>query len=736
MAELDLDTPLAGVIGSAAKVLAEKPFFVATVGDLLRHYPRKWPHRGELTDLSELRPEDHVTIFARIETVTTKPLHNKKMSKTDVKVTDGRGSLTLTFFSRGGWLGKKLSPGQTGYFAGKVDLFNRKLQMVNPEFEPSEEADDSDEGFAGAIVPIYPASAKLSSMALRGAVRMVLDTLGPIDDPLPPAVRLRLGLIGLRDALDSVHRPKTDAERDAGIKRLKFDEAFVMQTVMAQRRAATAGLPAKSRIPRQGGLFDEFAKRLPFELTEGQKRIGQTVAEEIALEHPMHRLLQGEVGSGKTVIALRAMLAVIDAGGQAALLAPTEVLAQQHFRSISAMLGPLALHGQLGAAEQATTVALLTGSMGQSARRRAMLDAASGEAGIVVGTHALLEDKVQFAELGMIVIDEQHRFGVEQRDALRAKTGDDLRPHVLVMTATPIPRTVAMTVYGDLEISSLDELPKGRAPIVTHVAPVADKPAWTERIWERVREEVAAGHQVFVVCPRIGEDPDVGAKSKAAEDDPEFLDEKEEAETERRPSLAVLDIAPMLANGPLKGLRLEMLHGRMQPDDKDRVMRAFGDGALDVLVSTTVIEVGVDVPNATAMVILDADRFGISQLHQLRGRVGRGGAASICLLVTEMPENTPARSRLDAVAATSDGFKLAELDLEQRKEGTILGEQQHGRSDLKLLSLARDRHVVEQARIVATDVVAADPKLARHPDLRAAVARLLATEGAEYLEKA
>jgi ATP-dependent DNA helicase RecG len=732
---MNLDTPLGGVVGKTAKLLAEKPFYIETVGDLLRHYPRKWPHRGELTDLKELRPDEHVTIFAEVAGVTTVPLrNNKKMSKTDVVVTDGRTKLTLTFFSKGGWRNGSFSVGQTGYFAGKVDVFNRKLHMVNPEFEKSEEADESDAGFAGAIVPIYPASAKLSSMAIRGAMRMVLDTLDSIDDPLPPAVRLELGLVGLRDAYDGVHRPKSDAEKDAAIKRLKFDEAFVMQTVMAQRRAATAGLPATPRFLQPNGLFDEFAEMLPFELTEGQKEIGYTIFADLAQAHPMHRLLQGEVGSGKTVIALRAMLAVADAGAQSALLAPTEVLAQQHFRSISAMLGPLALRGQLGAAEHATSVTLLTGSMSQAARRRAMLDAASGEAGIVVGTHALLEDKVQFSELGLVVIDEQHRFGVEQRDALRAKTGDERRPHVLVMTATPIPRTVAMTVYGDLEVSSLDELPKGRAPILTHVAPIADKPAWVDRIWQRIREEVAAGHQVFVVCPRIGEEGDV--KAVTAEDDPEFLDEKEENDTDRRPPLAVLDIAPMLANGPLKGLRLEMLHGRMPPDDKDRVMRAFADGALDVLVSTTVIEVGVDVPNATAMVILDADRFGISQLHQLRGRVGRGGADSICLLVTEMPENTPARDRLDVVAATSDGFKLAELDLEQRKEGTILGEQQHGRSDLKLLSLARDRHVVEQARTVATDVVAKDPTLARHPDLRAAVARLLASEGAEFLEKA
>jgi ATP-dependent DNA helicase RecG len=746
---LELDTPLAKAFAlSTSKPLADKPLLLETVGDLLRHYPRKWPHRGELTDLRELRADEYVTIFARVDGVSTVPLrNNSRMSKTDVRVTDGRAQLTLTFFSKGGWRGRQFTIGQTGYFAGKVDVFNRKLQMVNPEFEEAEQADESDAGFAGAIVPIYPASAKIGSMKIRQAVQVVLDGLGALEDPVPAAIRQALQLGDLRSAFDGIHRPKSDADVAAAIERLKFDEAFVMQTLMAQRRSATAGLPAASRIPRAGGLLDEFVQRLPFQLTAGQLQVGATIAAEIARDHPMHRLLQGEVGSGKTVVALLAMLAVVDAGGQAALLAPTEVLAQQHFRSISDMLGPFALFGQLGAAEHATAVTLLTGSMNQPSRRRALLDAASGAAGIVIGTHALLEEKVQFADLGLVVIDEQHRFGVEQRDALRAKAAADRRPHVLVMTATPIPRTVAMTVYGDLEISSLDELPKGRAPIVTHVAPVAEKPAWTDRIWQRVTEEVAAGHQVFVVCPRIGDEE----SSAKAVDDSEFFDESDGSDgsdgaeggdsapgtgTARRPPLAVLDIAPMLADGPLKGLRLEMLHGRMPPDDKDRVMRAFSDGAIDVLVSTTVIEVGVDVPNATAMVVLDADRFGISQLHQLRGRVGRGGSASICLLVTELPPAAPARDRLDAVAATSDGFRLAELDLEQRREGTILGEQQHGRSDLKLLSLARDRAVVEQARSVATDVIADDPTLEAHPGLRTAVARLLASEGAQYLEKA
>ncbi len=745
---LTLDTPLREVVGKTAAALAEKPLYIETVGDLLRHYPRRWDRRGELTNLAELRADEYATIFARVESVTSRTIR-ANLVKTDVRVTDGRGQLTLTFFSKRDWQKNNFSPGVTGYFAGKVDVFNRKLQLVNPEFEPAEEIDDADVGFAGAILPIYPASAKASSLTIRRSMRIALDGIELPIDPMPRLIRDKLDLLDLRSAFEGIHRPKDYSELNAAKHRLKFDEAFILQVAMAQRRAALAGLPATPRVPVPGGLLDEFDTLLPFELTAGQRAIGETITAELQLDHPMHRLLQGEVGSGKTIVALRAMLAVVDAGGQAVLLAPTEVLAQQHFRSISAMLGPLALGGRLGAADHATAVTLLTGSMGQPLRRKAMLDAASGEAGIVIGTHALLQDKVQFAELGLIVVDEQHRFGVEQRDVLRAKTGNERRPHVLVMTATPIPRTIAMTVYGDLEVSTLEELPSGRAPIVTHVAPVADKPAWIERIWQRVREEVAAEHQVFVVCPRIGDDDTApgsaaGVKPSRAKTDPadsdeeglEFFDDETEASSDRRPPLAVLDIAPMLRKGALDGLRVEMLHGRMAPDDKDAVMRAFVAGNIDVLVSTTVIEVGVDVPNATAMVILDADRFGISQLHQLRGRVGRGGAASICLLVTEMAEQTPARERLDAVAATSDGFRLSELDLEQRHEGTILGEQQHGRSDLKLLSLVHDRALVEQAREIATELVAADPTLAEHLGLAEVVARLLASDGAKYLEKA
>jgi ATP-dependent DNA helicase RecG len=452
-----LETPLRSVVGGAtAKALTDLELH--TVGDLLRHYPRRYAQRGELTKLSDLEEGEHVTVYARIADVKTRKIR-QNLTKTDVRITDDTDSLTLTFFNQA-WRGKQFTLGSKAFFAGKVGSFKGKLQLTHPEVHVvDDEFGPIDDDFAGAILPIYRASSKVTTFTIQRSIRVVLDTLD-VDDPLPAKLRLRLGLVGLKDALEGVHRPKGIADKDLARARLAFDEALVLQLTMAMRRAATAALPATPRISRPGGLLEAFDARLPFELTKGQRAVGETLVEELALEHPMHRLLQGEVGSGKTVVALRAMLTVVDSGGQAALLAPTEVLAQQHFRSICAMLGPLALKGQLGGADDATTVTLLTGAMPQAARRKALLDAASGEAGIVIGTHALLQEHVQFADLGFVVVDEQHRFGVEQRDALRAKARDDRRPHVLVMTATPIPRTVAMTVYGDLEVSTLDELPK------------------------------------------------------------------------------------------------------------------------------------------------------------------------------------------------------------------------------------------------------------------------------------
>jgi ATP-dependent DNA helicase RecG len=724
-----LEEPLRTVLGdNTAKVLA-KGLGLHTVGDLLRHYPRRYAERGELTDLSQLRVDEQVTVLAQVEDTKVRPMRNRPGTLLEVTVTDGKGKLKLTFFGRKqSWRGAQLRKGRRGLFAGKVTVFKGVRQLAHPEYQLLDDEDDvtTVEEFAGALIPVYAATADLPSWRLAKGVATVLDTLGELDDPLPEELRARKRLIGLRDALVRIHRPQTHDDVRAARERLRWDEAFVLQVALAQRRAVARMQPATPRRPRPDGILAAFDRRLPFQLTGGQQEVAAAIAHDLAQQHPMHRLLQGEVGAGKTVVALRAMLSVVDSGGQAALLAPTEVLAQQHYRSITGLLGPLAQAGQLGGAEQATRVALLTGSQSAPARRQALLDAASGEAGIVVGTHALLEEPVSFFDLGLVVVDEQHRFGVEQRDALRGK--GNRPPHVLVMTATPIPRTVAMTVFGDLDVSTLAELPAGRSPIATHVVPVSEKPRYLDRAWHRLREEVHAGRQAYVVCPRIGgEEP---------EDDGGDIVEDDAGQSRRAP-LAVLDVAPMLAEGPLHGLGIDVLHGRLPSDAKDEVMRRFSAGDLDVLVATTVVEVGVDVANATVMVVLDAERFGVSQLHQLRGRVGRGAAPGLCLLVTEAPAGTPARQRLDAVAATLDGFELSRLDLEQRREGDVLGISQSGRrSSLRLLGVIRDEQLIRAAREEATRLVERDPELIERPGLAAALRSLLDEERAGYLEKA
>jgi ATP-dependent DNA helicase RecG len=560
-------------------------------------------------------------------------------------------------------------------------------------------------------------------------VNHALAVLDPIPDPLDDEIRARHHLLDSDTALRAMHQPDDLPQWLAARRRLAWDEALGVQLALAQRRWLAGANPATPRPARADGLLAAFDAQLPFRLTAGQREVGAVLADELAGTHPMNRLLQGEVGSGKTVVAVRAMLQAVDAGGQAALLAPTEVLAAQHARTVDALLGPLARGGQLGGADGATRVVLLTGSQSATIRRAALLDAASGAAGIVIGTHALIQQHVNFADLALVVIDEQHRFGVEQRDALRTKA--QAPPHMLVMTATPIPRTVAMTVFGDLETSTLSELPAGRAPIATSVVPTAEKPAWLERVWQRIREEVAAGRQAYVVCPRIGGD---GMETDLDTDDlPDDL--PDDAET-RRPPVAVLEVVEMLGDGPLRGLRLAALHGRLPPDEKDRVMTDFAAGRIDVVVATTVVEVGVDVPNATVMAVLDADRFGVSQLHQLRGRVGRGDAPGLCLLVSDAQTGSPARTRLDAVAATTDGFELAKLDVEQRREGDVLGAAQSGRRrQLRLLSLLRDEDLIVAARGEATSLVAGDPTLAEHPLLARQVAALVRDDQAEYLEK-
>ncbi|SCK36363.1 ATP-dependent DNA helicase RecG [Streptomyces sp. WMMB 714] len=1068
-----LDEPLKKILGgNTAKVMAEH-LGLETVGDLLHHYPRRYEERGQLTRLADLPLDEHVTVVAQVAKATVHKFNRGRGQRLEVVLTDGSGQLRLVFFGRGIFKPQKdLLPGRRGMFAGKVGVFNGRLQLAHPQYEllGSEGGAEEVDAFANRLMPIYPAVAQLASWKIAKSVRTVLASMEStgwdgLVDPLPPAIRDEQRLIPLPRAFEKVHRPHTNADVAEARARLKWDEAFVLQVALARRRQAESQLPAVPRVHVPDGLLDAFDAKLPFTLTEGQRHVSAEIFADLAAEHPMHRLLQGEVGSGKaqpldalvltpggfremgtispgdevvtpsgelapvdgvfpqgerevwrlvlsdgssvecddehlwlvgagavprlpdgqggtpppggpeasvlttreircdltrrdgspkwwlpesvpvdlgapadvpadpyetglllgrqdaeggvprpfreasvkdrlavlrglleglphvaggsgtdeetgppaarpegaavraasrrlaedvawlvrslsghasvapagpvhdsggpfdvtvqlppqypalrhtdepggqdhgsqgdggeiagravvgvepagrkqvqcisvrhpsrayvtdnftvthnTMVALRAMLTVVDSGGQAALLAPTEVLAQQHHRSVTEMMGELAEGGMLGGAEQGTKVVLLTGSMGAAARRRALLELATGEAGIVIGTHALIEDKVQFHDLGLVVVDEQHRFGVEQRDALRSKGRQP--PHLLVMTATPIPRTVAMTVFGDLETSVLDQLPAGRSPIATHVVPARDKPHFLARTWERVREETEAGHQTYVVCPRIGDEAESagaaakdgkrtpvgpasrtgGARESAGSEDAGAYggeDGGEEGgevgEADKRPPLAVLDIAAQLGGGPLSGLRVEALHGRMQPDAKDDVMRRFAAGEVDVLVATTVIEVGVNVPNATVMVIMDADRFGVSQLHQLRGRVGRGSAAGLCLLVTEAPEAGPSRARLEAVAGTLDGFELSRIDLEQRREGDVLGQAQSGvRSSLRMLAVIEDEEIIEAARAAATALVADDPELERMPELRTALSALLDEEREDYLDK-
>ncbi|RZS39286.1 ATP-dependent DNA helicase RecG [Herbihabitans rhizosphaerae] len=728
---VSFEDKLDGLLGTkSAKALAAA-LDIHTVGGLLRHYPRRYVKRGDLTRIAGLDVGEHVTVMARVVNKRERRMQQRAGKMTEVTVTDGERQLQLVFFRRVTGL-DKLRIGEVGLFAGKVTRFNRTLQLAHPDFKvlESEDGVDASETFLRTLIPVYPATEKLPSWRIANCVEQVLAVWDGTEDPLPAEWLDRHKMLDLTTALRDLHMGYDWAAIERARKRLKWDEALAVQLALAQRRFAAGARPAPACPRTDGAILDAFDARLPFELTEGQREVGEVVAADLSGEHPMNRLLQGEVGSGKTIVALRAMLQVVDSGRQAALLAPTEVLAAQHARSVRQMLGDLAMAGELGGAEKATRLALLTGSLPAAQRKQALLDAASGSAGIVVGTHALIQDTVQFADLGFVVVDEQHRFGVEQRDALRTRAGEDTSPHVLVMTATPIPRTVAMTVYGDLEVSSLRELPRGRSPIGTNVVPAAEKPSWLDRAWQRIHEEVAKGHQAYVVCPRIGDAPSAGEDVDAEES-------TVDSEEERRAPLAVNEVGPMLAEGPLAGLRLGVLHGRLPADEKDSIMRAFAAGELDVLVATTVIEVGVDVPNATVMVIMDADRFGVSQLHQLRGRVGRGSAPGLCLLITDVPDGTSTRERLDAVASTVDGFELSRVDLEMRREGDILGASQSGKnSGLRMLSLLRDEETITAARHEAAALIADDPELRRSPGLAAMVSDLVDTDRAEYLEKA
>ena len=720
----DLENKLSNVVGDrTAKVLYDA-FAIKTVGDLLRHYPRRYMVRGELSDIAELKEGDEVTILAEVFASTTRQIRGRKGSILEVIVTDGSDKLSLTFFNQA-WREKELKVGAQGLFAGKVGLFNKKKQLAHPDYQMIADGSDVDNAvdkFAGKYLPVYAATSKLPSWKITQCIEMAIASLDEVEDYLPDEVRNAHNFPTLQQALVQLHTPADLDHADAARERLTFDEAFLLQLMLVLRKAQLRKLDSVSRKTKRGGILEAFDAALPFELTGGQKNITAEIENDLAQSHPMHRLLQGEVGSGKTIVALRAMLAVVDSGGQAALLAPTEVLAAQHLRTFEKLLGPLAHGGMLDAPTTATQVALITGSQNAAARKSALSLAASGEAGIIIGTHALLGEKIEFTDLGLIVVDEQHRFGVEQRDALKEKAVKP--PHLLVMTATPIPRTVAMTVFGDLDVSTLRELPLGRSPITTHVISVLEKPAFLDRAWARIREEVAQGHQAYVVAPRI-------SASENENSDIDFLFGQESTEI-----TSVEELAPRLAGKALAGLRVADLHGRQSAEVKDATMSAFAAGEIDVLVSTTVIEVGVDVANATVMVVMDADRFGVSQLHQLRGRVGRGTSPGLCLLVTNSPPDSPARARLDAVAETLDGFELSRIDLEQRREGDVLGASQSGtRSHLRLLRVLRDEELIERARSDAEGIISASPDLSSYPGLAQEIAQLAKDASTDYLDK-
>lgn len=735
---VDESTKLSSLLGARSAGPLARARELHTVGDLLEFWPRRYLEHT--ADLSNLHVGMYVVVVAEVKSAQTRKTKNGK-EMLQATVTDGRNEVDLAFFRSYGHR-DVLVPGVTALFAGEVGMYRQRWQLAHPAYQVLE-------GGLGPLgpdrgpIPVYLQVKGMQNWAVAECVRIVLDHLDSdtVPEPLPSALRARHGLPSRLEALKGIHVPKDFAQVQRARHRLRYEEAFVFQALLAQRRARQASERTRARTPREGGLLAAFDARLPFELTAGQRAVGETLAEELSRDVPMHRLLQGEVGSGKTVIALRAMLAAVDAGGQAALLAPTEVLAAQHHRSITTMLGDLAEGGMLGGSDIGTRVALLTGSQSTADRRRNLLDAASGDAGIVIGTHALIQEQVQFQDLALVVVDEQHRFGVEQRDALRGKGAQP--PHVLVMTATPIPRTVTMTVFGDMETSTLTELPQGRSPITTHVVP-ADRPAWVQRTWERIAEEVRSGRQAYVVCPRIGDD---GPAASTGSPDDEELAAPEPGEGEEaapREMASVYAVEALLRENPaLEGLTIAVLHGRMAPEEKDAVMAAFTRAEVDVLVSTTVIEVGVDVPNATVMVVMDADRFGVSQLHQLRGRVGRGRHQGLCLLMTATEAET-ARERLDAVAATTDGFELARLDLELRGTGDVLSARQSGggrssrgmgRGSFRFLSLVRDEEVILQAREDATDLVTADPELTDHRDLQAAVREWVDEEQAAFLER-
>jgi ATP-dependent DNA helicase RecG len=690
------DTALDRVLGDKTAKSFAKNLSLETVSDLLQHYPRRYSSRGELTPITNLPVGESVSIVAEVVDARERRTSGRVSHILEVRITDGSGFLSLTFFNQA-WRQKDLRPGVRGLFAGKIGEYQGKVQLAHPDYElfQDEVSQFDAKAWADQPIPIYPAAASVTTWMIQRAMGIILDTLEPLQSEVPATLSKKHKLLSLNDAFERIHRPTKKSEWVSAKKTLVYHEAFLLQANLIKRRLDNEMAPATIRVASSDGPLLAFDQSLPFELTIGQKNVGVQIEKDLAKSYPMNRLLQGEVGSGKTLVALRAMLAVADSGGQSALLAPTEVLASQHFRSIQKSLGE-ALSKEIG-------LTLLTGQLSTADRKKVMLQVVSGSSKIVIGTHALFSEKVEFYDLGLVVIDEQHRFGVEQREKLRLK--GKLSPHVLTMTATPIPRTLAVTVFGDMEVSSLTELPAGRKEIDSHVVRASDK-AVVARVWQRVAEEVSKGHQGFVVCPKI--DPG----------------DKEHAGASVEATLMQLRKNPALA-----AVKIEALHGRLDQEQKSDVMAKFVNREIDLLVSTTVIEVGVDVPNATVMVILDADNFGISQLHQLRGRVGRGSAKGLCLLLTGTEDGSVALERIEAVARESDGFRLSEIDLELRREGDVLGASQSGgRSSLALLQVIQDSELIQKVRIEVEELFASDRTLDLSPTLRFILERMNAAE--------
>ncbi len=696
-----MDVEVLGGVGRA-KGRALASIEVESVLDLLTYYPRRYIDRTNQAAISDLEDGVEAMVMARVDSVFSKKLPGSR-SMVNVAVSDQTGRLRLVFFNQP-WRDRQLSQGQEVVVFGKLDRYRGQHQMTNPIVDLV-----GDE--TGRIVPVYPQSGK-AGLQTREIRRWVDEALRRsaqrgISDPVPEPLRRHHNLIGRHEAIDGIHRPETMDAQYTARNRLVFDELLRLQLKLIMRKRAVERAAFGICHDTSGELVERFTSSLGFPLTGAQRRVIGEVTADMARPVPMHRLLQGDVGAGKTVVAVAAMLTAVQGGHQGALMAPTEVLASQHYLGVRTLLGDLVVPASDSLlAERPLRVALLTNQTLGAERTRLQDSLVSGEIDIVIGTHALIQEGVEFDSLGMVVVDEQHRFGVEQRAALRAKGSQAASPDVLVMTATPIPRTAAMTVYGDLDVSTLDEMPPGRTPIATRWARAAAEEA---EVWEQVRAEVGNGRQAYVVCPLIEESDTIEARS-------------------------VTETYERLQADELAGLRIGLLHGQLTPAEKESVMALFRSGAIDVLVATTVIEVGVDVPNATVMVIVDADRFGIAQLHQLRGRVGRGDQESTCCLLAADAVGIAAE-RLRALVETTDGFELAEADLELRGEGTILGERQKGRNDLQLASLRRDKDWVVWARTAAGEMLDDDPDLQRHSELRAEVELLLGDDDADYLMK-